>query len=106
MLAQQHLCATPITCPRRLTLAQLPDQPAMGCLLCCCVQAVTSALALGWSCFAASLSSSEPDALVNLAVKAVAMLEQCSKAAAEAAAKGMAPDTAANIGACLSGESC
>lgn len=78
------------------------------CITACCapwllLQAVTSALALGWSCYAASLSSSEPDALVSLALKAVAMLEQCSKAAAEAAAKGTGPDTSGNIGVCLSG---
>lgn len=69
------------------------------------LQPVTSALALGWSCYAGSLSSPEPEAsLVDLALRAVAMLEQCSKAAAEAAAKGTAPDTSDNIGACLSGQ--
>lgn len=67
-------------------------------------QAVTSALALGWSCYASSLSNADPDALVSLALKAVAMLEQCSKVAAEAAAKGTGPDTHGNIGACLSGK--
>lgn len=87
----------PYFIPRQLFLKFAPA------LLLTTVQAVTSALALGWSCFAATLSSSEPDTLVSLAVKAVAMLEQCSKAAAEAAAKGTAPDTAGNIGACLSG---
>jgi hypothetical protein len=67
------------------------------------LQAVTSALALAWSSYAASLAPAEPHALIELALKAMAMLEQCSKAAAEAAAKGTAPDTSANVGACLSG---
>lgn len=69
------------------------------------VQAVTSALALGWCCYASSLhdASDEPQALVDLALRAVAMLELCSKAGAEAAGKGTGPDTSGNVGACLSG---
>jgi hypothetical protein len=63
-----------------------------------------SALALGWSCYASSLSNAEPVALVSLALKAVAMLEQCSKASAEAATRGTGPDMHGNIGACLSGK--
>lgn len=82
---------------------------AKRCAACGCgfnVQAVTSVLALAWSCYAATLPSSEPDALVSLALKAVAMLEQCSKAAAEAAARGSAAESQGNIGACLSGGRC
>jgi hypothetical protein len=66
---------------------------------------VTSALALGWCNYAASISAAESEGLVQLALKAVAMLEQCSKAAAEAAARGAGLDHASdNIGACLFGE--
>lgn len=97
----------PTSCSQ-LATNQMHIRPHAGCGIARCfvvllLQAVTSALALGWSCYAASLSSSDPDALVSLALKAVAMLEQCSKAAAEAAVKGTGPDTSGNIGACLSG---
>jgi hypothetical protein len=63
-----------------------------------------SALALGWSCYASSLSSADPDALVSLALKAIATLEQCSKASAEAAIRGTESEMHGNIGACLSGK--
>ena len=89
---------TPLDPCCSLVLLRVRNDPAIP-------QAVTSAMALGWSCYASSLSASEPDVLVGLALKAVAMLEQCSKAAAEAGAKGASTDqTPHNIGACLSGE--
>jgi hypothetical protein len=49
----------------------------------------------------------QSQALIDLALRAVSMLEQCSKAAAEAArasaSAGDAGSPASNIGACLSG---
>lgn len=74
-------------------------------------QDVCTALALGWTHYASRLASAgapaaaaaaAPDALVALALRAVAMLESCSKAAIQAAAQQ--PQLAAeNIGACLAG---
>lgn len=67
-------------------------------------QDVCTALVLGWSSYASGAAAGGPDALVALALRAVSMLEACSKAAAEAAAKGQVPSHAAeNIGACLAG---
>lgn len=66
-----------------------------------------TALAVGWCSFAASLDPSGPsgpDSLVELAVKAVQMLEVAHKAAAEATAKGQPAYDANNIGACLAGQ--
>lgn len=67
---------------------------------------VLTALALSWSAYAATVDlANDPDALVELAVKAVEMLELAHKAAAEALIKGQpAAAEAHNIGACLAGE--
>lgn len=71
------------------------------------MQEVLTALAFAWCSYGSSLSSSDldcSDILVELAVKAVEMLELASKAAAEAVAKGQAHDAInTNIGACLAG---
>jgi hypothetical protein len=78
-------------------------------------QDVCTALALGWSHYASRLNASgpaaaaaaaataPPDALVALALRAISMLEACSKAAIAAAAQAP-PNVTENIGACLAGE--
>jgi hypothetical protein len=76
-------------------------------------QDVCTALVLGWSHYAARLTGAAPaaaaaaptapDALVALALRAVSMLESCSKAAIHAAAQAP-PLVTENIGACLAGE--
>ncbi|KAF8072444.1 hypothetical protein HT031_000103 [Scenedesmus sp. PABB004] len=69
-------------------------------------QDVCTALALGWTSYAAGLAagSAGADALIELALSAVAMLEAASK---EAAARGAPPPDAqaahSNLGACLAG---
>jgi glycogen debranching enzyme len=76
-------------------------------------QDVCTALVLGWSHYVSRLNASGtgsaaaatagPDALVALALRAIAMLEACSKAAIQAAAQAP-PHVTENIGACLAGE--
>jgi hypothetical protein len=75
-------------------------------------QDVCTALVLGWSHYASRLTSAGapaaaaapnvPDALVALALRAVSMLEACSKAAIRSAAQAP-PLATENIGACLAG---
>jgi cytochrome c-type biogenesis protein CcmH/NrfG len=59
----------------------------------------------GWPAYAAALQRAgpNPDGMVTLGVAAVAMMEGCSKARADALAKGTATPEG-GLGSCLAGE--